>query len=76
MPAMGIPMAQSDVDRRIGVQIRSARLLAGMTERQLADDLAITVQDLIQFEGGSKRMPPEILVRAAKIFDVSLKYFF
>jgi Zn-dependent peptidase ImmA (M78 family)/DNA-binding XRE family transcriptional regulator len=63
-----------------GERIRQARLLAGMSQEQLADKLAernykITKQAISKYENNQSMAPAQFLLLAASILDVPNSYF-
>ena len=47
-----------------------------MLENQLADALGMVKQTIQKYESGEVKMPPEIIYRCAKVFQVPIGYFY
>lgn len=57
-------------------QLKRARERAGLTQREVADALGITPQAVSQYEGGKRVPRPAVLERMARLYGVSLGFFF
>ena len=55
----------------IGKQIKKARLLAGLTQKQLGDMLAKGVSTISEWESGKRSPEVELIPKMSKILDVS-----
>jgi transcriptional regulator with XRE-family HTH domain len=59
-----------------GDYIKRLRLDAGLTQRELADALGLKYYTFIsQLENGQGRLPPNLYVKTARVFNVSVKQF-
>src|SRR5690349_21644431 len=58
--------------RDLGSALRLARLAAGKTQTEVADEIGVSFQQLQKYENGANRIPIEQLVTIAEYFDVSL----
>ncbi|MBS0232504.1 MAG: helix-turn-helix transcriptional regulator [Proteobacteria bacterium] len=54
----------------IGRGLRAARAAKGLTMQQVADRLGCTYQMYQRYETATARLPADVLVRAAAIFEV------
>lgn len=54
--------------------IKTARLMRGMAQVELAQKLGITPQNLNQYENGTKTPGPKLLPLVAQVLDVSAAY--
>ncbi len=63
-------------DILIGKQIAHQRMLAGMSRKQLADDLGITHQQVQKYENGKNRIAASRLMEIADIFNISVVEFY
>ena len=59
---------------KISERIKSLRLAASLTQKQLADILNVSEVSLQRFEYGSARPSLDTLIALAGYFDVSLDY--
>jgi len=60
----------SDVDRFLGHKIKRLRLLSGMSQQQVAKQLALSYQQVHKYEHGSNRVSAGRLLAIARVFDV------
>lgn len=56
--------------RDLGSAIRLARMAAGKTQMELADELNVSFQQLQKYENGANRIPVEQLLIVAAFFEV------
>ena len=64
------------VDIHVGMQIKKARVLAGLTQTQLADALKVTFQQVQKYERGANRVSASRLWDLTQILDVEISFFF
>ena len=64
------------VDIHVGARVRQRRTLLGMTQTGLADALGLTFQQVQKYERGVNRIGAGRLYDLARVFDVSIEYFF
>lgn len=64
------------IDKRVGEMIKKKRLLAGLTQGDLGDELGLTFQQIQKYENGMNRVSASRLYRIAKVLKVSVSYFF
>ena len=69
-------MACDSIDIEIGKRVRRARVAAGWTQTQLADQLGITFQQVQKYEKGVNRIGGGRLYKIAHIVGVKITYFF
>lgn len=55
-----------EVDRSVGVRVRSLRKVRGITQSQLADALGLSFQQLQKYEKGQNRISVGMLVQIAE----------
>lgn len=60
---------------RVGKTLRSLRQERGWTQRALAARLALGEAQLSRYENGTREIPLQTLMRAAKLFRVALETF-
>jgi transcriptional regulator with XRE-family HTH domain len=66
----------TEVDAHVGRQIRLRRLLARMSQAQLADALGLTFQQVQKYEKGVNRIGAGRLFELACILGVSVEVFY
>lgn len=67
---------QHPVDVHVGGQLRSQRVLYGLSQSELAKLLDITFQQLQKYETGSNRMSASRLWHASRVLGVPVSFFF
>ncbi len=64
------------IDVHVGSRIRMRRLLLGMNQETLANELGLTFQQVQKYEGGANRVSASRLSAMADILGVPISYFF
>lgn len=64
------------VDVHVGKRVRIRRVLCGMSQTGLADQLGLTFQQLQKYESGANRISASRLWSIAQILDVPVSWFF
>jgi transcriptional regulator with XRE-family HTH domain len=59
----------------IGAKLKQARLMAGKSKEQLAQDIGVRAATIVRYERGLKDIPITELERLAKVLHVTLMYF-
>jgi transcriptional regulator with XRE-family HTH domain len=67
---------RSDIDRFLGHRIKQLRLVAGMTQQELAHQLRISHQQVHKYEKGIDRLSVGQLLNIAQCFDVPVADLF
>ena len=63
-------------DIHVGSQIRTRRILLGLSQEKLADGLDITFQQVQKYERGSDRVSASRLYYIAQLLNVPVAWFF
>lgn len=66
----------TDIDKQIGVKIRERRILSGLNQKQLAERVGITYQQLNKYERGHNRVSAGRLHQIAEVLGTSISDFF
>jgi transcriptional regulator with XRE-family HTH domain len=66
----------NDVDRYIGQRVRARRLVVGFTQKQLADEIGVTFQQIQKYESGADRISSSRLLQIAVALKTTPAYFF
>jgi len=64
------------VDVHVGHRVRMRRVLAGLSQEKLGDQLGLTFQQVQKYEKGSNRVSASRLYQIARILDVPVSFFF
>lgn len=64
------------IDKHVGRQLRSRRVLTGLSQEKLADAIGVTFQQVQKYERGTNRISASRLYNFSKILDVSIDYFY
>jgi transcriptional regulator with XRE-family HTH domain len=63
-------------DKHVGNRVRMRRLLLGMSQEKLADQLGLTFQQVQKYEKGTNRISASRLQHVCHILDVPVSFFF
>jgi transcriptional regulator with XRE-family HTH domain len=66
----------SPTDIRVGVNLRELRLARHLSQQELGSQLGITFQQIQKYERGANRIGAGRLFQIAKLFGVSVQFFF
>lgn len=69
-------MRASAIDKRIGNNIRSARLAAGLSQTALGDKVGVTFQQVQKYEKGINRVSASTLYTLSQALAASVDSFF
>jgi transcriptional regulator with XRE-family HTH domain len=64
------------IDRCVGARVRVRRIMLGLTQRQLAELIGVTLQQEQKYESGATRVASGRLYYMARALDVDVGYFF
>ncbi|MGD2133117.1 MAG: helix-turn-helix transcriptional regulator [Maricaulaceae bacterium] len=64
------------VDIHVGSRVRLRRLLLGLSQEKLGDELGVTFQQVQKYERGANRIGASRLYRVAKVLQVPVGFFF
>ncbi len=64
------------VDIHVGGRVRMRRILIGLSQEKLGDQLGLTFQQVQKYEKGSNRISASRLWQMAKILGVPVSFFF
>lgn len=60
----------------VGTKIKELRLLAGLTQKQLADELSLSDKHLSKIENGCKSASTSLIDKLCVVFNKTPAYFF
>lgn len=64
------------VDVHVGSRVRLRRLLLGMSQEKLGDELGVTFQQVQKYERGANRIGASRLYRVSRVLQVPIGFFF
>jgi len=64
------------IDLYVGGRLRTARILAGLSQEKLGDALNVTFQQIQKYEKGTNRISASRLQTAARILALPVSHFF
>jgi transcriptional regulator with XRE-family HTH domain len=64
------------VDVHVGWRLRDRRVMAGLTQEQLATRLCVTFQQVKKYENGTNRLSASRLYQCSRVLGVSILWFF
>ncbi|MEM6649921.1 MAG: helix-turn-helix transcriptional regulator [Pseudomonadota bacterium] len=65
-----------EVDARVGQNLRNARNLRGLTQKQLGETVGLTLQQIQKYENGSNRITVSRLYQFSEVLNVPVAQFF
>lgn len=68
--------APNAIDIYVGSRVRMRRLLLGLSQERLADQIGVTFQQVQKYEKGMNRIGASRLQRIAEVLSTSPSYFF
>lgn len=68
--------APNPIDVHVGIQLKKRRILLGLSQERLADELGITFQQVQKYEKGYNRIGASRLWDLAQVLGVSVAYFY
>ncbi|RJQ83387.1 ImmA/IrrE family metallo-endopeptidase [Pseudonocardiaceae bacterium YIM PH 21723] len=74
-PSSGQPSPAAVHEAFDAARLTQARNLIGMTKKRLAEELGVTPAAVSQYEMGTHRPRPDLLLRLAEVLDVPLTFF-
>jgi transcriptional regulator with XRE-family HTH domain len=63
-------------DKHVGSRVRMRRLMLGMSQEKLGDQLGITFQQVQKYEKGTNRISASRLQQLCNILEVPVSFFF
>lgn len=70
------PQSSASLDRHVGARLRVAREAQALAIWQLAQIVGSSLETLIDYEAGRRRMPPARLVDFSRVLAVDARFFF
>lgn len=65
-----------DIDRHVSKQLRARRMLLGLSQQSLADEVGVSVQQIQKYERANNRISSGKLYHFANFLNVPVEYFF
>lgn len=70
------PRKPNPVDVHVGGRVRLRRMLLGMSQEKLGENLGLTFQQVQKYEKGANRIGASRLFELARILGVNVQFFF
>lgn len=70
------PVSGRNVDRYVAHRLRDRRILVGLKQREVADMLGLSPQQVHKYETGTSRISIGRLFELAEILGVGIEFFF
>lgn len=64
------------IDIHVGSRVRMRRILVGMSQEKLGEEIGLTFQQIQKYEKGSNRISASRLYQISRILNVPVQYFF
>ena len=65
-----------NAERMIGMRVRARRIMLGLSQKNLADALGVTFQQIQKYERGENRISAYNIYRISRALDVNLEAIF
>lgn len=65
-----------DLNAHLGMMVERLRLRRQMSQRELAVGIEATPEEILAYESGTERIPPERLLKIANLLQTPLSSFF
>jgi transcriptional regulator with XRE-family HTH domain len=72
----GRTKAPTAIDQHVGRRVRTARMLASVSQEKLADAIGVTFQQVQKYEKGTNRISVSRLQQIASMLNVPISYFY
>ena len=69
-------MQEADVDRHVAARLRDRRILLGMSQQQMAEQIGVAFQQAHKYERCINRLSAGRLYRIAGVLGVEVSYFY
>ena len=66
----------SSIDAHVGGRVRVRRMILGMSQERLADQLGLTFQQVQKYEKGVNRIGESRLFELARVLEVPVQFFY
>jgi len=63
------------VDAYVGARLRMRRLMMGLSQSKLGEELGVTFQQIQKYEKGTNRISAARLRQAAQVLDTTIQFF-
>ena len=64
------------IDVHVGERIRQRRMILGVSQENLGNELGVSFQQVQKYENGANRISASRLFDVARVFDVAVQFFF
>ena len=71
-----IKKAPNPIDKHVGSRVRMRRMMIGMSQEKLGEQLGITFQQIQKYEKGTNRIGASRLQQIATVLAVPVSFFF
>lgn len=71
-----MPAKPNPIDVHVGQRVRLRRMLLGMSQEKLGEQLGLTFQQIQKYERGTNRIGSSRLYMLSQILDVPVSFFF
>jgi transcriptional regulator with XRE-family HTH domain len=76
MSTRSIRYRSKDIDRHVGARMRQRRIMLGLSQQQMAEQIGVTYQQAHKYEKGINRVAAGHLYNIAQALGVDVGYFF
>src|SRR5271165_2241955 len=75
-PEMASKKQPNPIDIHVGSRVRLRRMMLGMSQEKLGENLGITFQQIQKYEKGTNRIGASRLQHIARVLSMPVSYFF
>ncbi len=68
--------APNPIDKHVGSRVRMRRMMLGMSQEKLGNNLGLTFQQVQKYEKGTNRIGASRLQQISQILQVPVSFFF
>ena len=76
IPEMASKKQPNPIDIHVGSRVRLRRMMLGMSQEKLGENLGITFQQIQKYEKGTNRIGASRLQHIARVLSMPVSYFF
>jgi transcriptional regulator with XRE-family HTH domain len=69
-------VAFDPIDVHVGSRVRQRRVLTGLSQSRLGEQIGVTFQQMQKYESGANRISASRLYRLSQVLGIQVQYFF
>ena len=76
MEQSNLTKSPNPIDKHVGSRVRMRRMMLGMSQEKLGEELGLTFQQVQKYEKGTNRISASRLQHISHILEVTVPFFF